>query len=566
MTTSSADPRRRRLCTGRLGARDNSITLDADVRVHRRDGTALSADVYRPSGPGRHPVLVMRTPYDKRVAQSYWYAPPTWYAAQGFAVVVEDVRGRHRSDGEFVPLDNERDDGVDLVRWVVDQPWSDGWVGMYGYSYGGLLQLLTAGADGEVPIAAVVPALAPPGLGEGCLRTGGVAAASFTTTWAVQLDALRISRALREPSADRLTAQSLRWLVQNVPLDRLLDGATSASAAGWLREWLTVGSDSEYWRRPSHRVAYGNIKAPVLHVGGLYDTFRTGTFGHYTSLAEARPDHSANRLFVGPWTHHPLRASAPGLSAGTPPSIDDVQLEFFRTVREGGVPARPAVSVTILNSGDTWTAQSWPPADGVRHRWHLSSGGRANTATGDGILTEDPPPPAPPDHLVYDHGDPVPAAGGDDCGDPLLAGMGAADQCAPERRNDVLVYTSRPAAAERTFVGEANVEFFAVTDTRHSQWLVRLCLVNQAGRSVNLVEQVTRHRGERPGEPTRVAIALGPAGFRIHPGERLRLHVTQGASPRWSPLRDRDGRPAVTRSLVLHDPDHPSALELTRVP
>jgi putative CocE/NonD family hydrolase len=105
-----------------------------DVRVPLRDGVTLRADLYRPAGAGRHPVLVMRNPYDRRVAQSYLYAHPSWYAAQGYAVLSQDMRGRWGSDGRFDPLVNEGPDGADTVAWAAEQPWSNGRVGMYGFS------------------------------------------------------------------------------------------------------------------------------------------------------------------------------------------------------------------------------------------------------------------------------------------------------------------------------------------------------------------------------------------------------------------------------------------------
>jgi putative CocE/NonD family hydrolase len=589
-----------------------AVTLDADVRVPRRDGVALRADVYRPAGGGRHPALVLRLPYDKRLAQSYWYAPPSWYAERGFAVVVEDVRGRHRSPGAFVPLANEGADGADLLRWVAAQPWCDGSVGMYGYSYCGLVQLLAAGADGEVPLAAIAPALAPPGLGDGCLHVGGVPAASFAVGWAIELDALRLDT-LPGGAMRLLDASALRDLVLATP-GELLRGAADDATAAWLRHWLDLDPDDGYWRTPSHRPAYDRIGAHALHLGGLYDTFRSGTVDHYRRLrsAAATPRPSAlggedpgdlssaqarypqagaaevpagsdprapaaasapsraDHLVLGPWTHQPVRSvgAAPSLARADPAAwqVDRLQLDFFDAVLRGGAPpAGPPVRIAVLNSGDAWTGVAWPPEPATPVRWYLTSRGRANGRDGDGLLTRDQPAPAPPDHLVFNHADPVPAFGGDDCGDPALVGMGPADQATVERRNDVLVYTSAPAARDRLFAGDAAATLFVDTADRISHWVARVCLVTAEGASVNLAEGVVRHDGGEAAGPWRVEVPIGPVAFRVGRGQRLRLHVTSGSAPRWGGVRDPDGRLAVSRSVVLHDPDHPACLTLREV-
>ena len=171
-----------------------------DVRVPLRDGVTLRADLYRPAGAGRHPVLVMRNPYDRRVAQSYLYAHPSWYAAQGYAVLSQDMRGRWGSDGRFDPLVNEGPDGADTVAWAAEQPWSNGRVGMYGFSYPGMSQLLTAA---ELPdgLRAAVPALAPSQLRTGWLYNGGAFALAFALGWAIELGVDQASRRSPAPGA-----------------------------------------------------------------------------------------------------------------------------------------------------------------------------------------------------------------------------------------------------------------------------------------------------------------------------------------------------------------------------
>jgi hypothetical protein len=544
-----------------------SVVLDAEVAVPRRDGLDLRADVYRPRGQGRVPALVMRLPYDKRRAQGYWYAAPSWYAERGYAVVVEDVRGQHRSPGAFLPLEHEAADGADLIRWVAEQPWCDGRVGSYGYSYAGLVQLLAAGSADDVPLRAIAPALSPPGLGEGCLLQGGVPAAAFLLTWAAELGALRLDRATDGRRPFTLTRDVLRQLTL-WPLADFAPGASS-EARGWLGHWLAADPDDAYWQTGSHHPAYQRIGARSLHLGGWYDTFRTGAIGHHQRL-QGVPGRApgTDRLVVGPWTHQPVTAARTLPLAGPDPrdwQVDDLQLRFFdAALRDADMPPEPAVRVAVLNSADAWTGDEWPPPGAVPAVWWLGSDGRANGRDGDGTLSREGARTSPPDHLVYNHADPVPAAGGDDCGDPQLVGMGPADQEPVERRRDVLVYTSPALDSAVVVAGDAEVVLHVETVDRVSQWLARLCLVTSDGLSVNIAESVVRCAGS-DGEPTRVTLPIGAVAFRLGRGDRLRLHVTQGSSPRWGGLRDEDGSLAVTRSVVLHDPAHPSALYLAEI-
>ena len=125
--------------------RPRSLAVDTNVAIGMRDGTILYADVFRPAGGGRFPVLLSRIPYGKHRPQYHsMYLDPVRAVARGYAVVIQDVRGRHTSEGEFYPFRDEAHDGFDTVEWCAGQPWSDGNVGMFGISYHGATQWLAA--------------------------------------------------------------------------------------------------------------------------------------------------------------------------------------------------------------------------------------------------------------------------------------------------------------------------------------------------------------------------------------------------------------------------------------
>src|SRR5262249_51832340 len=127
--------------TPTVGSGD-TVVLREGVPVRMRDGVTLYADVYEPPGDGPFPAPLMRSPYDKTQAQQVnVYAHPRWYARHGYLVVVQDCRGRWRSEGEWYPFAHESEDGYDTVEWAAALPRSNGRVGMYGLSYGGATQL-----------------------------------------------------------------------------------------------------------------------------------------------------------------------------------------------------------------------------------------------------------------------------------------------------------------------------------------------------------------------------------------------------------------------------------------
>ena len=164
-------------------ARDAAgIVVETDVMVRMRDGVHLACDVYRPASGGPVPALVQRQPYDKRVAQTYVYDHPAVYARHGYAVVIEDTRGRHASEGDFYPLRLDAEDGYDTIEWCAAQPWCNGRVGSFGFSIPGVNQLLAAALH-PPHLAAAVPGFYPGGMYEGFTHVGGTFGLAAVMDW-----------------------------------------------------------------------------------------------------------------------------------------------------------------------------------------------------------------------------------------------------------------------------------------------------------------------------------------------------------------------------------------------
>jgi putative CocE/NonD family hydrolase len=517
-----------------------------DVRVPLRDGLVLHADLYRPAGAGRHPVLVLRNPYDRRVAQSYLYAHPSWYAAQGYAVLVQDVRGRWGSGGRFDPLVNEGRDGADTVAWAAEQPWSNGRVGLYGFSYPAMSQLLAA-AEHPQGLRAAVPALAPSQLRAGWLYDGGAFALAFALGWAIELGIDQARR--RSPGLEAellaVAADPRPWFTSR-PL-RELPLFRRNHICDFYFDWIEHETDGAWWSERQVEGRYDRIRVPAMHVGGWYDVFVDGTLTNWAGLRAA--GHAPQRLVVGPWHHLPALVPAGPIPFG-PGSLRDLdadQLAWFDLWlrdHDAGATGRAPVSA-YLTGADRWVElDDWPPPAARPVRWWLHSRGRANGAAGDGTLTTEAPGDEPPDVFVYDPAQPVPSAGGHSCCDPGYAPMGPADQVAVEVLHGVLVYTSAALARPMVVAGQVTAELHAASSAVDTDWVVKLCDVDARGRSVNLQEGIVRARFRGspdvptllvPGEVETYRVGLGSVFHRFRPGHRIRVQVSSSSFPAWEP-------------------------------
>ncbi len=261
-----------------------TIQIDYDVRVPMRDGVTLSADVYRPKDGRPAPVILVRTPYDNGVA-GHVAAGKHW-ASRNYAYVVQDVRGRGESDGEFYPIVTEADDGYDTIEWLAKQPWSTGKVGMMGGSYLGWVQLYAA-IRKPPALKALIPAVTPPDPDRNFPVQFGVYGPS-TLSWVATLSG---------KTMQDISEHDLRAAYGHRPLyeaDRLLGRTMKV----W-RDWLDHPTRDAYWEAQSFQHALKDVSIPMLHISGWYDDVLVGTTENY-AITRDKPHQF---LLVGPWGH-----------------------------------------------------------------------------------------------------------------------------------------------------------------------------------------------------------------------------------------------------------------------
>jgi putative CocE/NonD family hydrolase len=580
------------------------VVVEFDVEARMRDGVVLRANLGRPAGEGRWPVILIRTPYGKDGPLVNFFVDYPSTAREGFVVILQDCRHRFKSggDGEFEPWVNEARDGADSIEWAARLPFSTGDVFTMGTSYNGFVQWAAA-VEQPPSLRAIAPTQAP-GLPRRALHyRGGVFELGMTSNWYVGVSFDTVMRRHRNDPATMMGA--LRKLMADaaalpqggfeyLPLSRF-EALASNNVGGQFFEILAAGGEptSPTAKALTEAQDFSRVTAPALIVAGWYDYFIQGSVEQYTGMRSAAGSAEARertRLIVGPWGHGPLFpiigernfgiAAAP--SGFVPGGLTGETLRFFMEQLADKPSNVPPVKIFVMGA-NTWRDEyEWPLARTQVTPWYLSSNGHANGLTGDGVIGPEPKA-SPPDSFSYDPARPVPEHGGNATG--IISLAGPRDQRVIEAREDVLVYTSQPLEEDLEVTGSAIVELWAVSSAVDTDFVVRLVDVQADGIAYNIAEGVLRgrHRADpdapgagpplTPGEPCLFRIELTPTSNLFKRGNRLRLDVTSSCFPRWArnlniwdqsqaALADAE----IAHQQILHDALHPSRVLLPVVP
>ncbi|HXE76252.1 MAG TPA: CocE/NonD family hydrolase [Candidatus Xenobia bacterium] len=543
--------------------------LETDVAVPMRDGVVLRADVWRPAPDGRFPVLVYRTPYDKRRARED-YTTFRRAVERGYAVVIQDVRGRFASDGEFVPYRNEGRDGYDTIEWAAAQPWSTGKVGTFGLSYPGAAQWLAA-VERPPHLKAMVPAMtfSTP---RNFFYSGGV----FDLSWIGWIwnniapeerrrrnlpgpRSYEEARAAWRESGDRLRA--------HLPLRELPE---LRDVAPYYYQWLSHPPGDPWWSWAELRGKYARVDAAVLNLSGWYDEAYgpEGALTNFRGLVEARKGAADKKtqVIIGPWVHGvdavgQARAGGREFEADARADYDKLVLDWMdRYVRgvENGVECRKPVRFYVLGSG--WREEdSWPPAEARPTPLYLArsreegkgrlSWTKARTGDPFSLIASDPAKP------VWD---------------PHAANPGAHDYRSLEGRRDVLVFDSEPLKEDLEVTGTVKAEIFISVDAPDTDLWIRLLDVAPDATAFNLMSPGLdvlrasyRDGGSRkllrPGRVYRLILENLATSNLFRKGHRIRVQISTTFFPHFSrnlhtgglEMESSESRPATLR--IHHD-------------
>ncbi|MBD2082987.1 CocE/NonD family hydrolase [Leptolyngbya sp. FACHB-17] len=473
----------------------------------------LDADVYYPDAEGTFPVLLMRQPYGRAIASTVVYAHPVWYASQGYIVVIQDVRGRGTSEGEFKLFENEIEDGFETVNWAASLPRSNGKVGMYGFSYQGMTQLYAAVNRPEA-LKAICPAMLAPDVYQDWAYENGAFCLFANLGWAIQL-AAETARLKRDESA----FLELSRAAKNLPLSDRIPARPEliqkfAHYDAYYQTWLDRSEPTDsYWQKLT--VDVSTIDIPMLYIGGWFDTYMRGTLRSYLSSKQAH-------LIVGGWAHLPWgrKVGAIDYGANAVSFCDRAQIRWFdHWLKDKELNDSP---VQLFEMGsNTW--RSFPEfPQGNRTTLHLCSTGLAGMDDRDGQL-KDQVSEAAIDVIVHDPWRPVPALGGH-----VAYPCGSFDRSSIDARSDVLTYTTTPLEADLHLAGESIVEVYASSNSPSFDLCAVLSEVKPNGSVMNFTQGYLS--SDRP-ELSLCQIPLQPTCICIPKGSAIRLSLSGACFP-----------------------------------
>ena len=476
------------------------------VHITMRDGVKLAADVFLPTNPPPFPVVLLRSPYNKDLGAGIGADG----VKRGYAVVIQDTRGRFGSEGENLPFHADswgrHYDGFDTLEWIARQSWCNGKLGTFGGSALGITQLLLAGS-GTARLTCQHITVGAPNLYNDCVYPGGVFKKAMIEDW------LRLS-------------------------------AFSTNA---LKLWESHPLYDEYWRERDVSTRYRKVNAPAVHIGGWFDIFAQGTldaFVGYQTRGGPRA-RGQQKLVMGPWTHGVFKEKAGDLAfpnSKHPPNKVDDSWRWFDCWLKGEtnrIAHEPPVTYYVMGDvsdpkapGNVWrTADQWPPLPATSAKFFFHADGSLSRAR----LKE-------PGSLAYtyDPQHPAPTVGGPQ----LTLPAGPMDQRQIEERHDVLVFTTEAIAEPVEVTGRVKVRLWAASDAPDTDFFAKLCDVYPDGRSFNLCEgqlrarlrsSFTREKLLEPGHVFSFNIDLGSTSVILNKGHRIRVQITSSSAPGYDP-------------------------------
>ncbi|MCL5006359.1 MAG: CocE/NonD family hydrolase [Acidobacteria bacterium] len=562
------------------------VIIERNVPARMRDGVVLHADVYRPDAPGKFPVLLERTPYNKDGDLGFGVKA----AERGYVAIIQDVRGRSTSQGEWYPFKYESQDGYDTVEWAAKLPYSNGKVGMVGGSYVGATQMLAAIAH-PPHLAGIFPIVTASNYHNGWTYQGGAFEQWFNESWTSGL----ALNTLRRRVGAGTNAKKGIWAI---PLSQFslfnLPGnaawpADLQTLAPYFLDWLKHPSFDDYWKRWSIEDHYPDITVPAYTVAGWYDIFQGGALKNYVGIKARGGSEAARngqRLLVIVGGHAGMGEKVGDLDFG-PQSVvnfEDLEFRWYDYLLKGidnGIENEKPVKIFVMGINKWREEDSWPLERARSTEYYLHSGGKANSLTGDGSLSTTPPNSELSDRFTYDPANPVLTLGGPLCCNSSELMAGPVDQRPDEARPDVLVYTTPAFKHDSEVTGHVKLILYASSSAVDTDFTGKLVDVWPNGFAQNLTEGIIRARYRNsqakpefmnPGQIYKFTIDLWSTSNVFLAGHKLRLDISSSNFPRFDRNPNTGEEPeSATRwvkatNTIYHDSAHPSALVLPVVP
>lgn len=491
-----------------------------------RDGVKLSTDVFLPADvEGNIPAILVRTPYGKELDNRSYFK----YVQRGYAVVIQDVRGRNLSEGEWMPNYCEVEDGDDTITWIANRPWCNKKVGMIGGSYLGYVQWAAA-ASGNPYLSAMVSIVCAGSAYADFPRRGG-ALMSGMLAWAFSLSKKKFRPELMERD-DWEEVLNIR------PLEKIPEEALGYKV-DFLNNWFNKTGSEKYWEASDWHARSKKCVIPTLIMGGWFDDNGMGT----TQALDIAKDFPVGKrkVILGPWQHSGnSRYDLHGVDFGANALRFDIDFNFLKWFDchlkgiDNGIEKTAPVEYYTVGDNEWKTAENWPVPTTEKVEIFLDSEGDANTSYGDGKLVFENPTEEKSDGYEYDPNNPsihIIDMSENEIEVPE-------DYTEEEKRDDMLCYTSDVLEEDFTITGDIDVELYISSDAVDTDFIVRVTDVDENGKSIKLADGILdakyRNSFEHPefmkeGEVYKLNILTTKISNTFKKGHKIRFTVTSSA-------------------------------------
>ena len=581
---------------------------DTMIMVPMRDGVHLATDVYRPKGDGPFPTVFVKTPYDFNKISNTLLEFAIETVEHGYALVVQNERGRYYSEGDWEILGLPRTDGYDALSWIAAQDWSDGKVATLGCSSTAEWQLALAAQNHPAHVA-MVPMSAGAGIGrvgefyeQGNWYKGGVHQTLFTI-WLYS-----VQQNIRPQFPEGLSQEQLQrlrksWdLRANMPEVDWAKVLRTLPSVDWLKEaGANAGPGAELMaRKPNDPAWYKgglyhddeDFGVPALWFDSWFDVSQgpnLALFNHIRNKASDKAVREGQYVVIAPTLHcrYFKTPKYEDLVVGDL-NVGDANFPYYETIfaffdnyvkgeKNGFRETTPRVQFYTMGRNQWESADSWPPRDVEMTTMYLDSGGQANSVFGDGSIGAALPAGAASDSFTYDPMNPVPSLGGGVCCNNGASLGGSFDQRGIEARADVLVYTSAPLEQVLEVTGSIRPKLFVSSDAKDTDFTVKLVDVYPDGTAYNVDDTILRAR-YREGYDREVFMTEGEVyelnptpmstSYEFQAGHRIRVEVSSSKFPQYMRNLNTGGNNydetegVVARNTLWHSEKYPSQIQL----
>lgn len=522
---------------------EKKIKILTDEKILMPDGINLAADIYLPEEEGKFPVILIRTPYGKKQKE---YFGKHW-SANGFAVVIQDCRGKWNSEGDYIPFVNELSDGNKTISWIKEQEWYNGKIGMWGSSYLSYCALTVASSKN--PDLNSIFNISGFFKSNKTMFPGGANHLMLNLLWILH-EETQTKRPLKQFKPQELFSY--------LPLKDV---------------FKSIGIESNLWTNPASvmnmndSLSAVDIDIPVFHFIGWNDFTAEAALENYELICSNNKNNQF--LFIGPWVHDQYytddtkagdedfgQEAAMGIS-----KLSKLTLQWFNhtlKAESNEVSSLPPAKIFIMGKNKWEGFQEFPPKNSRIEKLYLFSSSGANSSSGDGKLSFANTETGRKDNFIFDPNNPVTTYGGANFHFiPQL--LGIRDQRKIEERNDVLIYTSDPLEKSITILGSVKAVLKVSTEGKDTDFTAKLVEVREDGYAGIIRDGIIRLSKRNshlikeeiiPGKIYNIEIDLGSTAIEIKKGSRVRLEVSSSNFPKYD-RNPNTGEESVDAAVLL---------------